>query len=150
VVSLFCAVLSVKYFSIIIFNDSGTQNPPHSTAFHRVRNPPRSYTLHSAGAQTTDPVSPFSECVYTQLQPKVRRRILSETLKVLESSYGRIHGILPWPMRGRPRNGHRRTPVRKKLQRFHFINKSLRNAIFAESNNRYTFSSCALPVFKSP
>ena len=31
------------------------------------------------GAQTTDPVSTFSECVYTQQQPMVRRRMLSET-----------------------------------------------------------------------
>ena len=103
-----------------------------------------------AGAYATDPLSTFSECVYTQQQPIVRRRILSETLKVLKSSYGRIHGILPWPMRGRPRNGHRRTSVRKKLQRFYFIKKTQRNAIFAESNNRYTFSNCALPIFKSP
>ena len=32
-----------------------------------------------AGAQTAVPVSTFSECVYTQQQPIVRRRILSGT-----------------------------------------------------------------------
>jgi hypothetical protein len=105
---------------------------------------------HGVGAQTTDPVSTVSECVYTQQQPIVRHRILSETLKVLKSASGRIHGMLPWPVRGRPQDGHRWRPVREKLHRFHFINKSLRNTIFAESNNRYTFSSCALPIFKSP
>jgi hypothetical protein len=88
--------------------------------------------------------------VCTQQQPIVRHRILSGTLKVLKSASGRIHGMLPWPVRGRPQDGHRWRPVREKLHRFHFINKSLRNTIFAESNNRYTFSSCALPIFKSP
>jgi hypothetical protein len=60
-------------------------------------------------------VSMVSDCVYAQQQPIVRRRILGDTLKVLKSSYGRIHGILPWPMPGRPRNGRRWKPVIKKL-----------------------------------
>jgi hypothetical protein len=91
-----------------------------------------------------------ASCVYTQQQPTVRRRILSETLKVLRSYFGRIYGILPWPMRGRPRNGDMCTPIRKKLERFHFTNESLRNTISDESNDRYTFSCCALPIFKAP
>ena len=54
--------------------------------------PPKMYSLRArrgvqvannpargAGAQTAVPVSTFSECVYTQEQPIVRRRILSET-----------------------------------------------------------------------
>jgi hypothetical protein len=42
---------------------------------------PRSnrYSINCAGAQPTDPVSTFSECVYTQQEPIVRRRILSGT-----------------------------------------------------------------------
>ena len=99
------------------------------------------------GVRATRSVSTVSDCVYTHQQPYARRRILSGTLKVLKSSYDWIHGIIPWPMRGRPRNGRRWKPVRKKLQRFYFINRSLRNAISAESNNRYTLSSCTLPIF---
>ena len=51
--------------------------------------------MQGAGAQATDPVSTFSDCVYAQQQPIARRRILSATLKVLKSASGRIHGISP-------------------------------------------------------
>jgi hypothetical protein len=48
--------------------------------------------LYGAGAHATDPVSTFSECVYTQQQPIARRRIVSNFfLKVLKSASGRIH-----------------------------------------------------------
>ena len=103
-----------------------------------------------AGARATYPVSTFSECVYAQQQPIVRRRILSETLKVLKSSYGRFAHMKIRRIRAQPRNGHRWRPVRKKLQRFHFINESLRNAISAEPNNRCFFHSWGLPIFKPP
>ena len=71
-----------------------------------------------AGAQATDPVSMLSECVYTQQQPIVRRQILSEIFEVLKSADDRIHGILLWPVRGRPRSGHRLKPVRKKFTKY--------------------------------
>jgi hypothetical protein len=116
----------------------------HASPWHSKMHAP------GVGVRATRPVSAVSDRVYTQQQPIVRRRILSETFKVLKSSYGRIHGILPWSMRGRPRNDHLWKPVIKTLQRFHSIDKSLRNAISAESNNRYTFPSCTLPIFKPP
>ena len=39
-------------------------------------------SVHCAGAQTTEPVSTVSDCVYTRRQPIVRRLILSVTLYI--------------------------------------------------------------------
>ena len=62
----------------LVLVEPAEETYPHTSCGVRALVKPHA-NAHGAGAQTTDPVSTFSECVYTQQQPIVRRRILSDT-----------------------------------------------------------------------